>query len=130
MENTELIRQAFKNLMENLQHDDNMYAAYFSEDYVQSVDGKIFNYQDFVSHMRSLKSLLLAVNIKFISLFGDGNKVSSIHIASGKKKNGQNFEVKVIAVFEIRDNKIISCDELTHSLTENNEDKHLGSVIK
>ena len=41
--------------------------------------------------------------------------------------NNDKIRAKVIAVFEFKDQKLISCDELTHLIEGSNDDRDMGS---
>ena len=48
-------------------------------------------------------------------------------ISEGDKYSGGKVKAKVIALFVIKDNKIVLCDELTHVIAGSSEDRDLGS---
>lgn len=48
-------------------------------------------------------------------------------LAEALKKSGEHVEIKVIALHQISNGKIILTDELTHVINGNSEDKELGS---
>lgn len=51
-----------------------------------------------------------------------------MHLVDAVKKNGQEVKVKVISYFEVENDKITLCDELTHVLTGIAEDQNIGSM--
>lgn len=126
-ENKQLIKNMFHDVFEDTNASEITYEKYFSKDYVQYVDGKTLNYDDFVNHMRALKSALKSAKITFKYIVGEGDKVATIHIAQGIKKNGGTVETQVNAFFQIKNNKIILCDELTRLIKGEETDKDLGS---
>lgn len=102
-------------------------ARYFSQDYIQYVDGRALTFNEFVAHMNTLKKVMTSIKIDFKHILIDGNKVATLHIVNGIKKNGDKVKAQVNAIIEIRDKKIVMCDELTHILEGNKSDHDLGS---
>lgn len=121
------IKKMFTDVFVNMNSDEAVYSKYFSENYVQYVDGKKLNYPEFKEHMSALKSALKSGNITFKYMLAEVNKVATIHIASGVKKNGQNISIQVNALFLIENEKITLCDELTHLIEGDEADRDIGS---
>lgn len=126
--NKSLITESFRNIVENMNVDEKIYEKYFSPDYVQYVDGKEFNYSDLIHHMKAQKGVINSAKVTVKYIVAEQDKVSTIHIVEGVTKDGKAFKVQVNALFIIRDNKIILCDELTHSLLQDKFSKELGSI--
>ncbi len=125
--NKQLIKEAFANVVENMDVTEETYTKYFSENYQQRVDGKILNYIDFVSHMKVQKTVMQTVRVTFRYMVAEENRVATIHVVNGVKKDGGTIEAQVNAIFQISENKIILCDELTHLIKGDKSDKDLGS---
>ncbi len=125
--NKALIQAAFRDVIEDCQATETTIAHYFSPDYIQSVDDKILNFEQFVSHMKVQKSVVETININLLKMVGEGDIVCSHHEVYATKKNGDALKAKVIAFFTIKNGKIIRCDELTHLLEGAQEDHDLGS---
>jgi hypothetical protein len=123
----EFIREMFSKVFEDGSSGDSVYSKYFSTNYIQSVDGKSLNYDAFVNHLNALKSAMKSLKVTFRYLVAEDDKVATIHIVEGEKKNGTKIKAQVNAVFQIRDGKLIHCDELTHLYLGTKEDKDLGS---
>lgn len=100
---------------------------YMHKDYVQHVDGKIMYYKDSLPHRVAQLTLIKDLNITFDHLMADGDKVYSIHRAKATKLKGGEVEVRVFALFRLRDGKIYFCDELTHVVKGDAADKEIGS---
>lgn len=122
------LREVFTNVIEDLAATEQTIAKYFAEDYIQHVDGKTLHYQDFVAHMRTQKSLMKSIKVTFEHMLVEGEKINTVHRVHGVKKNGQEIEAKVIALLQIRDRKIILCDELTHLIKGEKSDKDLSHI--
>lgn len=121
------IKEVFANVVENMNPVESTYSKYFSEDYVQYVDGKTLTYEDFVAHMKAQKAVMRSVTITFKQIVVEGNRIATIHYAEGIKKDGSEIKAQVNAVFEVENGKIISCDELTRLIKGDKSDKDLGS---
>ena len=78
-ETAAFIREAFKNVIENIDADEAVIEKYFSKDYKQWVDGHELDYEGFVSHMKAQKQRIASVNIEFERLIVDGESVATIH---------------------------------------------------
>lgn len=100
---------------------------YMHKDYVQHVDGKILYYKDSLPHRVAQLKLIKDLHITFDHLMADGDKVYSIHRAKATKLKGGDIEVRVFALFRLRDGKIYFCDELTHVVKGDAADKEIGS---
>jgi len=121
------IKEAFTKVIEDVNASDEIYAKYFSQDYIQYVDGKTLSFSDFVKHMKVQKEVVQSVAITFKHMLVEGDKVATVHMVNAIKKDGGIIEAQVNAVFQIRDNKIILCDELTHLIKGEESDRDLGS---
>ena len=126
-EEKQFIKDAFANVFENMNATKEEYSKYFSKNYVQYVDGKKLNYTDFVEHVQALKSEMKSIKINFKYMVAEGDKVSTVHIANGVKKDGGIVETQFNALFEIKDHKIVLCNELSHLIKGSESDKDLGS---
>lgn len=129
VETKQWIRDLFLNVLENPGATEATYAQYFSPDYVQHVDGKTLHFNDFVAHMKALKATMETILVTFDHILVDGDKVCTVHRVNGVKKNGVEIEAKVIALFQIKDKKIILCDELTRIVKGEKSDSDLGSRV-
>lgn len=122
----EVVENVFK-VLTDMKAVNEDYAQYISKDYVQCVDGEILKYNGFLDHMKALKKSVKSITIVFHDIITEGNKVVTRHTAYVVKKNNKEAEVQVIAIFEVKDGKIISCNELTHMQKGETADRDLGS---
>lgn len=123
----QFIKEVFANVVENMNATEETYAHYFSKDYIQHVDGKTLNYDQFVAHMKIQKTLIQSAKITFRYLIVEGDKVATLHLVNAVKKDGSLIEAQVNAIFEIENKKVILCDELTYLIKGEKSDKDLGS---
>jgi hypothetical protein len=126
--------QALKGVIENnfkvstnLKATEEDFARYHTKDYIQHVDGKVLNFEQYVVHRKALQKTVKSVQVVFHDMIVSGNKVVTRHTAHAKKNDGKQIELQVIAIFEVRDGKIASCHELTHLLKGEKSDRDLGS---
>ncbi len=122
-----LIQNSLTKLIPDMNFSEKLIEKYFSQDYVQHVDGITLNYRDFVDHMKKQKSLLASAKVTIKYIIAEGNQVSTLHIVDAIKKNGESVKVQVNAFYRIKDNKIILVDELTHMINGNESDRALAS---
>ena len=127
MNNKDFIKNAFAEIYKGDAVDETVVAHYFSKDYIQHVDGKTLNYQQFVDHLYAQRKAIYNVTITFEHLISEGDKVVSIHYPTADKFSGGKIKAKVIALFVIKNDKIVLCDELTHLIEGSSEDRDLGS---
>ncbi len=121
------IQEVFINLIENRDADEKTYAKYFSKDYIQYVDGKVLDYDHFVKHMKALADTIKSAKVTFKHIVSENDKVATIHRVNAVKHDGSQIEVQVNALFQIKNNKIILCDELTYLIQGEKSDKDLAS---
>ncbi|MCG3679893.1 hypothetical protein [Aliarcobacter butzleri] len=123
----ELIKDLFKNVLQNQSVDIEIIKKYISEKYIQYVDGKELRFEQFVEHIKKQKEVIESIKVDFISMVEENNIVFTNHIVSINKKDNSFVKVKVIAEFIIENEKLVKCDELTFLLNGSSEDKDLGS---
>lgn len=126
-ENKKLIKKCFKELLEDEHATPEMFGKYFSEEYIQHVDGVTLDYQGLLAHAATLKSRVKNIKVELVHLVAEGDKVCSVHLVDSMRDNAL-VKMKVIALFQLKENKIILCDELTHMILGDEEDRNLGSA--
>jgi len=113
---TTLIKTALRAIVEDMQATEETYSDYIHPDFRLLVDGKVLARDEFVAHMKTQKSILKSTTVYFDYIVAQNNNVATIHRVHAVKHDGGVIEAKVHAVFEIKDNKLYVCDELTHIL--------------
>ncbi len=121
-----IILNVFK-IMTDINATEADYTKHVSKDYIQRVNGEVLDYNGFVDHMKALKRTIKSIKITFHDLIEERNKVVTRHTARGIKNDNSIVEMDLIAIFEIKDGKIISCNELTHMINGSKADRDLGS---
>jgi len=126
-DNKALIQQMFRDVIEPDSFDEQVVSRYFSPSYVQKVDGKTLDFAGFSDHLRAVKTAVTNTRVTFDVMMAEGNKVIDIHRVVADKRTGGKVTVRVVALFEIKDGKIVRCDEDTHLEDGAAADKDLGS---
>lgn len=122
------MNRLFKDVIEDLHADETVISQYFSSSYIQHVDGHTLNYREFIEHMLAQKAILSSAEVTIERCVEEGSTICTVHIVDAVKKNGEMVKVKVIAYFEIEDDKITLCDELTYVLKGEAKDQNIGSM--
>ncbi len=128
--NKQIIKTALTEILENIEFDELLIEKYFSKEYIQHVDGKTIDYKNFKDHIRTLKAHVKSQSISINSIVEEGDIVFTNHIVTFTMQDGRNGQIKVIAEFRIKDDKIYYCDELTHMIAGDDKDRDLGSRIE
>ena len=109
--------------------DPNMdYSKYVAKNFVNPIDGNVFNYEQWVAHQKHIKSMVKSMTPKFDLMVAEGNDVAAVYYIKIIKNDGSELVVKDLAFFKIKDNKIIYCEELTRLVKGNVADKNIGST--
>ncbi|MCA4821853.1 MAG: nuclear transport factor 2 family protein [Serratia rubidaea] len=122
----DIVLQALQQVVAQPQHQPAAIAAFFADDYRQTVDGQSLDYAQFVSHMALLKQITRRMTLRVQALAAQDDSVLSHHRVEVEKCDGTRSEIQVMAHFILRDGKIIACDELTRQLSGDRADHDLG----
>ena len=125
--NAEFVRSMFNEVFASPAYDEAVIHRYFDPDYTQMVDGKLFDFEHFTTHLRAVKQQMKSMSFEFKTLVGFGDVVLSNHVVSGETIENRTGQVKVVAEFRIQNGKIQSCDELTRQLAGDPADGDIGS---
>lgn len=103
------------------------YTKYMSTDYIEHIDGKVFNFKQWLHHMKGLKDMMKSYRLTFDEIVAEKNKIAASYVVHATKKDGSKLDIRIIAIFKIKDSKMVYCDELTHVLSTQETDKEIGS---
>lgn len=123
------VLDALQTIISDPIHSPERIARCFSPEYQQQVDGNLLNYEQFVAHMATLKTLTRAMTIDIKTIANSGDDVLTHHYARITKQDGQTSLIEVFAHFQLREGKIVRCDELTRLLTGDPADADLGQRV-
>lgn len=127
--NLQLVKTFLQDILENENFKPDIVKNYISEDYIQLVDNNPpMNSQAFIDHIVAQKKIIPKVNVTFLEIIAEGDKVAEIHLVKAKKKNDEIVEGKVIAFWTIQNGKITKCEELVKIIKGNKEDEKLGHI--
>jgi len=111
--NKEIVQNMFQEVWEAVAYDQKAVLKYFSSNYIQEIDGKIFNRVDFIQHLKVLKDTTKSMWVDIESLQEIGNTVFSNHVMHMLFRDGTIGLIHVIASFRFEGDKIVFCDEIT-----------------
>ncbi|MEX6226024.1 nuclear transport factor 2 family protein [Providencia hangzhouensis] len=126
MNNMQLVKQALNAVLGEDIGSRPVAQKYFSDEYIQIVDGKKINFNEFIAHLQALKQATQSITITIKSIAEGENCVHTQHLAKAIKKDGSVSEFEVFACFQIANNKIIRCDQ-QQMLKSAGADQDLGS---
>ncbi|MBL3609573.1 hypothetical protein [Rhodovulum sulfidophilum] len=122
----DLLQRMFAVFMDpNTKQDD--LAESLTPDYVQRVDGKQFDYNEFLLRHQALQGTISSGSVNFEHFATDGFSGATVHIAEAVKRNGERIRLRVIAYYQFCGNRISLVDKLTQLLDGDQEDRDLGS---
>lgn len=110
----------------NPNFDIKLIAEYFAPNYIQHVDGKTLNYDQFVAHIEHLKQAVIRCSIDFELLEQHGNSIHSVHIVRIVKNDSSKARIRVQGQFVFENNKLVLTEENTELLEGHKENASLG----
>lgn len=127
MNNTQLVKNALNAVLGENIGSLTTVQQYFSEQYVQVVDGIKIDFNEFVKHLQALKNATRSITITIKSIAEGDGCVHTQHLAKAIKIDGSTSEFEVFACFHLEGGKIIRCEEITRMIKGNDVDADLGS---
>lgn len=128
--NTHCVLEALQSVTADPAHSQQQIPRWFSPDYQQQVDGNRLNYEQFIAHMATLKTITRSMTLHVDAIAANGNSVLTHHRVGVIKQNGESSQIEVFAHFQLREGRIIRCDELTRLLAGDPADAALGQRIE
>lgn len=120
------IEQALRVMINTDQFQIERISDYFSEHYVQTVNGECLSYDEFISHMKLLHAAVKKMHVDIVTIASKDNKVMTHHHVYLEKENHIHNHFEVFAEFLFEDNKIVACRELTCMIKGEAGDADLG----
>jgi len=105
--------------------------VYFKEEYYQVTDGVKTNKEEFTRHIATLKEIVEKIKISpfYDTLFDEELQTMTLrYTVDVTKKNGNNGQIELIAIFELEGHKILRCNEISCPLNKADEFKEIASV--
>ncbi|MDR0228767.1 MAG: hypothetical protein LBI72_06865 [Flavobacteriaceae bacterium] len=128
MNNLTLVTESLINTIEPADYNEKILKSYFSQNYIQCVDGKTLLFDEFCKHIKLLKQHTLRRKLIINTIISQDDTVFTNHTVQVLTSPNKLSTIKVLAMFKVKDNKIISCDELTFLLEGDLKNKDLGSM--
>lgn len=126
--NKTLIKAAFQAIFTNPVYNEDILRQYFSNDYIQHVDGHTLDFEGFCRHIQLQKTVMPVFDIHFESMAAEDHIVFTNHLVSGTDKQGKTSKAHVLAEFHVRHGKINYCSELTRLISGDEAHGNLGSI--
>jgi len=123
------LKEVFSEVLESSVYNEILVRKYFSQDYIQHVDGKTLHFDSFLQHMKALKQDGSELLIDIKTLVQEGNTVFSNHLVNVTTIENRKTQIQVIGEFRFQGDQICYCDELTHLISGDSKDKDLGSRV-
>lgn len=104
---------------------------YFHNQYYQVTDGKKINLEEFKNHLTALKATVDKITVSpfYDTLYDEELQTLTLrYTVDVTKKSGTRGLIELIAIFEIKNGKIVRCNEISHALHHVNEFKELASI--
>ena len=108
-------------------HGEGAVSRYFTEDYVQSVDGKTLDRAQFEQHLSVLRSQTKEIQFTFRTVVAEGDHIADVHRAHVVMKDGSRVVSDVYCFAQLRDGKIAYIEEATRHVEGDDANRDLGS---
>ncbi|UOB17960.1 nuclear transport factor 2 family protein [Abyssalbus ytuae] len=128
MESKVFIESGFKRIFGSTGFDEDFIREIFDQSYIQHVDGKTLELEEFIKHIKVLKERTKSIKVDFKTLIEEGDTVFSNHVVTATMKDHTKTIIHVIAEFRVRNGKMYYCDELTSLIDGNPNNSNLGSA--
>lgn len=126
-DNKAVLKQIFDEIFVNPVYNEEAIHKYFATGYRQEVDGKVLGFEQFCKHVAIQKETVKSMTIDFQTIISEGDIVFSNHLVNATTKSGSSGKIRVIAEFRFTNGQVIYCNELTHMISGNPEDRDIGS---
>lgn len=124
------LRSAVEKFYADTFNDDAQIRRYFAPNYVQHVDGKTLQFEEFLTHVGFLRRATKSLRFEVIdALYTDG-LLADRHRVHIVKDNGETAEAEVLAFLRIEDGRIVELNELTQVIRGDAADRALGSRLR
>jgi ketosteroid isomerase-like protein len=105
------LERAFAKLFDPLSTDRDM-LEFFSPEYTQDLNGKVYGFGEFMKGVNALKSTLRSSAVTFTSVVASGDTIAEIHVVDATKKDGTHIRFKVIAFQTMEGGRIKRAEEV------------------
>jgi ketosteroid isomerase-like protein len=105
------LERTFAKLFDPLSTDLDM-LEFFSADYTQDLNGKIYSFRQFMDGVSALKATLRSSTVVFTSVVASGDTIAEIHVVDATKNDGSRLRFKVIAFQTLEGGRIRKVEEV------------------
>jgi hypothetical protein len=105
------LERTFAKLFDPLSTDRDM-LEFFSPDYTQDLNGKIYTFRQFMDGVSALKATLRSSRVDFASVVASGETIAEIHVVDATKNDGSRLRFKVIAFQTLEGGRIRKAEEV------------------
>ena len=103
---------------------------FFSEDYVQTTDGHLISYSEFVEHIRHVVSVSERVEIEVVDVIRDGNRIADRHTVKLTRKDGTNALLEVYLFGTLHNGRFTRVIETTRLIQGDESSRALASEVR
>jgi ketosteroid isomerase-like protein len=112
MSNIDIIKEVTNAFLQN-RHDLEILDKYFALDFERIASGQRSNLKGYAAHLADYMSNYVSLNIAaWDELFTADDKVVCAYTFEGKRRDGMQERLAVIAIWRIRDGKIVGLREV------------------
>ena len=102
---------------------------WFNPEYVQIADGQSSTFDEFVAHLKKLRSLVTKLSVKVLFLVQEGGKIADRHIVTLEKVDGSTAVLEVLLLGERDDaGKFLRVWETSRTVTGDDSSSELATV--
>lgn len=125
--NKRLVKEAISAVLETegAQQD---YSKYVASNLSAHVDGKTFDYQQWVAHMQTVKAATKSMRVSYKAMAAERDIVSVNYVIHLVKPDGSELDLQVLEMFWLHNGKIVYVDMFSRVVNGNAADAGLISA--
>lgn len=89
---------------------------YFTPDYQQNLNGKVYGFRDFYTGVSGLKAQSTSLKATFTTVVSGKDIIAEVHVLEVAKKDGTKLRLKIMAFQKLREGRICGVEELNSPL--------------
>jgi len=103
---------------------------FFSEDYVQTTDGRTLSYSEFIEHIRHVISVTERIEIEVVDVIRDGNRIADRHTVRWTRKDGTRSLLEVYLFGTLTNGRFTRVIEATRLIEGDESSRALASGMR
>lgn len=104
------------------------YSKYVASNLMAHIDGKTFDYQQWTTHVQSVKAATKTMRASFKAMTAEHDIVSANYVIHLVKPDGSELDMQVLEMFWLHNDKIVYVDMFSHVINGNEEDAGIISA--